>query len=407
MNAKSVFGVALRNLRRAPIRSSLTALGIIVGVASVVITLSIGSGARIRIQETLARPESRTVFLAASVPRAQMSHLGITLAPGDGLNADDYYAIRKSVTDITAVSPRIYVSRFRAQANGREMNVTVEGIDVDGFVTLQRTLLGGTLFSPLDVRNAANVCAVSESLGEFLFPNEQVVGRLLRVGGTTFRVVGMVDDFRGTADSPAGVTDFHVYVPFTSLLRRLDTSARLDVSAQARDIEHVDVVLQRISDVMEQRRSGRKADFTVNAALQSIKAYTDGSLIVARLLAAVGGISLVVGGIGIMNIMLSSVSERTREIGVRMAIGTRSQDILGQFLAEAIALSLVGGTAGVVTGWAISSAITHWNQWPTSIGADAVLISLCCSIVVGVFFGLYPARQAAHMRPVDALRTEN
>lgn len=403
MNVLTIFSAGIRSLQRAAIRSSLTALGVIVGVAAVVTTISIGNGARAQIQETLSKPEARTVSLGAIVP-PELRRAGLRLAPADGLKREDYEAIR-NIRNVSAASPRVYVSVARAEANGRPADITLEGIDVDGFTTTPRVVLEGTLFSDLDVRRAANVCLISESLAKVLFPSGQRTNRSIRINDAQFTVLGVVDDVANLNSIFRG-PDLHAYIPYTSLVRRLDSAVQMSISAQARSIEHVSALQQEIGDLMEQRRSGRKAIFLTNSSFDSIKTYADGSQTVARLLAAVGAIALVVGGIGIMNIMLVSVKERTREIGIRMAVGTRSRYILAQFLTEAVVLSLLGGLIGVIVAGVASWFVTQLYDWPTEISMSSIAVAVLCSAGVGVFFGYYPARRAALLRPVDALRTE-
>jgi putative ABC transport system permease protein len=404
MNAPAILYAAILSLQRASIRSALTALGVIVGVAAVVTTTSIGNGARSEIQETLSKPESRTISLGAIIP-PHLRRAGAKLALADSLKRGDYDAIRHEIDNVSAVSPRIYVSAARAQANGRATDITLEGVDVEGFATVPRQLLDGAFFNDFDVRQAANVCVISESLARMLYPAEQQTNRAIRINDARFTVIGVVDDVPNLYPM-FRAADLHVYVPFTSLLRRLDSTAQMSISVQASDIEYVGVVQQRIGDVMEQRRSGRKALFLTNNAFDSIKTYADGSRTVSRLLAAVGIIALIVGGIGIMNIMLASVRERTREIGIRMAIGTRSRDIRAQFLTEAIVLSLLGGGLGIAIGWAASWFVTRLNDWPTDVTTSSIVVALLCSAGIGVFFGYHPARRAALLHPVEALRTE-
>ena len=403
MDAKAILAVSARNLQRAPVRSALTALGVIVGVAAVVATSSIGNGAKAKIEETLADPGSRTVFLMANAPTSRSGQLAPTGNARDRLTPQDYYALRYSVDGVAAVSPRIFLAGARASANGRSVEVMVEGQDVAGFLTIPRKVLEGTLFSELDVSQSASVCVVSESLESALYTNHAPGPRYLRLNEVTFMVIGVVDDVTGSDPTLPGTSDIHVYIPFTSLLRRLNSEAEMSMMIQAAQIEHVSRIQGEISDAMEQRRGGRKAVFHTASALDSIRSYSTSSLTVARLLAAVGAISLIVGGIGIMNIMLVGVKERTREIGIRMAVGTRCRHVLGQFIAEALTLSLFGGAVGIAAGSIMSWLITRLNGWPTAITFNSIITALLCSVAVGLLFGYHPARRAALLRPVDAL----
>jgi putative ABC transport system permease protein len=404
VKAGTILGEAARTLKRTPARSGLTALGIVVGVAAIITTDSIGRGAKVSIEKTLEQPETRVIYLGTTLvdSRQNGGRTRYSASSSDGLTASDYYAIRRSVDHISAATPKIYRAATNVQANGHSADAIFEGVDVDAFVTQPVRLLEGTLFNSQDVQRAANVCLVSEFLAEILFGETKRIGRLIRIGSTSFTILGVVSN-RPPPNLPLETQDLHLYVPFTSALRRVDRSAKLSVNVQATDIASIRLVQQRITDLMEQRRSGRRTQFLIRSPFDSIKTYAEGSLAVARLLAAFGAISLIVGGIGIMNIMLVSVAERTREIGIRMALGTRGRHVLMQFVIEAVALSLMGGGLGVTLGWIASELITGLYDWPTSFTISSVLIALCCSLAVGVLFGYSPARRAAYLRPVEAL----
>src|SRR5262245_16587826 len=227
MEIRATIRVAARSLQRAPLRSALTALGIIVGVASVVATTSIGKGAQAKIQEALSKPESRTVYLVALPLQRNLRSIVSQLSRANSLKIEDYYAIRRSVGSISAASPRIFLQGARVQANGRALDVQLEGTDVDGFTTFPRKLLAGSLFNTTDVNRAANVCVISESLARMLYSGDMRTGRRILANDTTFTVVGIVDDVANTGPSLLRMQDLRVYIPFTSLLRRLDSSAQI------------------------------------------------------------------------------------------------------------------------------------------------------------------------------------
>jgi putative ABC transport system permease protein len=407
MRGREILRGAVRSLWRAPVRSGLTALGVIVGVAAVLTTSSIGNGARVKIQEALARPESRTIFLIATVPRVPGRQRPLRLPFADSLRPADYHALRESVHGIAAASPRIYLPDVHVRASGKDIVSVLEGLDVEGFDTSGRRLLAGTLFGPRDLRDGASVCVLSESLAKALLGAGPYVGRKVRFNDPTFLVVGVVDDdVSGEGRTAVASADLRAYVPFTTLASRVDHTAQMTINMQANSMEEVGFVQQQIDDAIEQRRGGRKAVFrTVNAAA-SIKSYADGSTIVTRMLAVLGAVALLVGGIGIMNVMLFSVNERTREIGLRMAIGTRARYILAQFLSEALALSFMGGSLGVVLGCAVTWVVGEALGWPTRVTAVSIVVALFCSIVVGAAFGYTPARRAAWLAPVEALRAD-
>jgi putative ABC transport system permease protein len=396
---------AVLSLRRTPARSAFTTLGVIVGVAAIVTTASIGQGAEVRIQDALANPRSRTIYLRANVRDVSNRGHVISLAPADGLHPQDYTALRQSIDHVAVMSPRIFLPAARLQAKGRAAEALLAGIDVGGFAIAGAQLLKGSLFSTSDVGRAALVCVVNESLSQALGRGGEP-SSLITINGIAFSVLGVVADEADLGESLAGAREMRAYIPFTSLLRRLDRTAPIGIGMQSLSAEHVSAVQRSVSDLMEQRRGSRKAEFRTISAFESVKAYADGSLTIGRLLAAVGAVSLLTGGIGIMNIMLVSVRERAHEIGIRMAVGTRRRDILSQILTEAAAVSLVGGALGVVVGVIASWLVTRVNGWPTTITAGSMAAALLYSAAVGLFFGYHPARRAALLNPVEALRMD-
>ena len=363
-------------------------------------TASIGNGARIKINEALAAPESRSIFLFATEKQSRRP----AITQEQNLRPSDYLIVRQQVAEISAVSPRVFAPKAKATFAGRLLDAKIEGVGEQGFSTLSRRLLSGTLFTGLDIRRASSICVVSMSLARAINPSD-ALGQSIRVDNVSFSIVGIVDD---VVDPSAGLwrEDLHLYVPFTSLLRRVDRSAEINIVVQASNIEAVGRVQQRVQDVMEEHREGRKAIFQTTKMLDSIQAYAEGSRTVASFIAAIGVVALVVGGIGIMNIMLAAVTERTREIGVCMAIGMRSQYVLQQFLAEALMLSVFGAAVGVGIGWLGTLVIAEANEWPMSMTLGSVMTAVCCSLVVGGIFGYQPALRAARLRPIEALRSE-
>ncbi len=406
MNGRSVLKSAISSLTRAPIRSVLTTVGVVVGVAAVVVTASIGNGAKSRVLEVLAKPEARAIYVRALAPPAERRRWSGGIPRAQRIDVDDYHALRRQVRGVAAATPQGVILNAKAQSNGRTSDAIVEGVDVDAFVVMTRKLEVGSSFNPLDVRSASSVCMISESLARFLFSDGPAVSRPIRINGVPFLTIGVVQDVPIQIQL-ARPADLRIYIPYTSLLRRLDPSVEISVIVQAIDVEHVPIVQSGIADVMEQRRSGRKTLFTTTNAFDALKTYSDSSLIMARLIAALGTVSLIVGGLGIMNIMLMSVTERAREIGIRLAIGTRSCHVLAQILTESIVLSLSGGVLGVACGWAVAWFLAQANGWPMSVTAVSITTALLCSVAVGAFFGYHPARNAAALNPVEALRLEH
>jgi putative ABC transport system permease protein len=403
-----VINVALRSLRRTPLRSGLTTLGIVIGVAAVIAMVSIGNGAKARVAESLTKLNPAVIILGALMPLEQTGRSSpVEALPGAGLTPDDYEAIRVGIKNAVRFSPRIYAHSSQAQANGRGKDVSITGIDLDGIELFSSEVLSGAGFAQRDISQAASVCLITRFLAEFLFPSQQAYGKLVRLNGIPFQIIGIVKDDETIADPRKPQSgDASVFVPFTSLLRRLDRNAQMAIFMEARSPQQVAALQREVGNLMEERRGTRKSRFQTSTAAQAIRFYSESSRTMALLLAAIAGISLLVGGIGIMNIMLVNVSERTREIGIRLAIGTRNRDILQQFLIEAIILSLVGGLIGVLFGIGGARFIAYLNAWPMEVTPGSILVALLFSSGIGAFFGYYPARQAAQLDPITALRSE-
>jgi putative ABC transport system permease protein len=398
--------LATTSLQRAPARSTLTSLGIVIGVAAIVATNSIGAGARARIQQTLEQPVSRTIFVGASQPATKSRWNFQELPASEGLSSEDYYAIRDEVQHIAAASRQLFLPSTKVKAKGRTGNALLEGIDVEGFITIPRRLLSGALFSHRDLETNASVCVISISLARELYGDDPRLGSIILVNDVPFTIVGLVDDVPPPDPASVIAPDLHIYAPYSSVRRRISATTPLTITVQAEAIEHVSRLQQELVRLLEARRNGRSADFRTSSAFESIQTYAEGSRTMAGLLAALAAIALVVGGIGIMNIMLVSVAERTREIGIRMALGTRSRDVQSQFLMEAIALSIAGCTAGIGLGFAASALLMKLNDWPIKVTFGAVSSAILCGVLTGLAFGIQPARRAAALHPIQALRAE-
>lgn len=406
MNFWIVLKVALRNLRRTPLRTSLTTLGIVIGVAAVIAMVSIGSGARAQVEEQFAAFDTNRLTVTAQVPRSLWREGRLpSLRPGQGLTLEDYAAIRADVPGIAAASVEVRASAGEVNAHGRTSEANLQGIDADGFEIESREVMRGSAFGKADVKAAGTVCLITESLAEHLFDRKDPLGRLVRVQSTPFVVIGVVADDRRFAWRP-GQQDTTVFIPYTSLLRRLDRNASISIALKADDPANLGRLRQAVITLLERRRGTRTAEFVAESFAEGIEAYIESRRTMTRLLGAIAGISLLVGGIGIMNIMLVSVTERTREIGLRMAIGTRGRDILRQFLIESMVLSVLGGALGIALGAGVARLLTRLNDWPTVITPESILVAFLCSAVIGIVFGYYPARQAARLDPIDALRFE-
>ncbi len=402
MRFSNTLRVALRALRRNSMRSVLTALGIIIGVGAVITMVSIGNGAKAQIEAQVAALGTNiiTVF-PGSFSRGGM-HGGfgsaITLTP------EDAAAIASEIEGIDGVSPEVR-DRTQVLANGLNWSTQVMGESPDYPYIRNWPIVQGGMFGEQEVKSLAKVAVIGRTVADQLFPDEDPIGQTLRIRNLPFRVIGVLGskgfDMRGSDQ------DDVVLIPYTSHMRRVSRRTNLSqILIQARDGDRLDRVKQDVEDLLTQRRRGREPDFTVRTQEEIAAARTEASQTMTLLLAAIAGVSLVVGGIGIMNIMLVSVTERTREIGIRLAIGAHGRDVLTQFLIEAILLSSLGGIMGVMLGIGASQFLSYYNDWPVLVSTTSVVVAVSFSALVGIFFGFYPARKAAQLDPIDALRYE-
>jgi putative ABC transport system permease protein len=389
--------IALRALRRNKLRSSLTALGIIIGVASVVAMIAVGNGAQARIESKVAALGQNLLTIFAGSRRSGGVNSGLGSAN----------AIRMEVTDVVAISPEVSTSA-QAIANGRNWSTSVVGESPDYLKIRDWNLDSGSMFTDREVRSAAKVAVIGSKTARELFGPLDPVGQTLRIKNIPFVIIGLL------ASKGAGMggqnQDDRVIIPFTTAMKRVTGDKYLrSVNVQVVSSERMEVAQQQIASLLRQRHhlgAGRDDDF--NIFNQKEIADTVGSIsrIITLLLGAIGGISLLVGGIGIMNIMLVSVTERTREIGIRIAIGAQPGDIRLQFLIEAITLSLLGGLIGVLMGVGISQLIGLVADFKAIVSTGSIILAFSVSSAIGIFFGLYPASKAAALDPIDALRYE-
>jgi putative ABC transport system permease protein len=402
MRFSTIFIVALRALRRNSMRSILTALGIIIGVGAVITMVSIGNGAKSQIEAQVATLGQNiiTVFPGSFSMGGMRSGFGgaLTLTP------EDAEAIAAEVADVDGVSAEI-TDRSQVLANGLNWNTTVKGESPDYPYIRNWPIAQGTMFNEQDVKSLGKVAVIGKTVADQLFPNEDPIGQTLRIRNLPFRVVGLLEtkgfDMRGQDQ------DDVVLIPYTSHMRRVSRRTNINtILIQGSSPEKLDRIKMDVEDLLTQRRRGREPDFTVRTQEEIATMATATSSTMTLLLAAIAGVSLIVGGIGIMNIMLVSVTERTREIGIRLAIGAHGSDVLTQFLIEAILLSSLGGVMGVCLGIAASEIVSQTNGWPVLVSPASVIIAVGFSAAVGVFFGFYPARKAAQLDPIEALRFE-
>jgi len=394
--------VALRALRRNKLRSILTALGIIIGVGAVIAMVSIGNGAKSQVEAQVASLGQNviTVFPGSFSSGGMRSGWGgaSSLAP------EDAEAIAQEVPDVLGVSAEIR-DRSQVLANGLNWQTQILGESPDYPTIRSWNLSNGSMFTDVDVRSMGKVAVIGKTVSDQLFPNEDPVGQTLRIRNIPFKVVGVLAS-KGFNLFGQDQDDV-VIIPYTSHMRRV--SKRTFISSiliQAASAEDIDKVQQAITDLLLQRRKGKEQDFTVRNQVELAEAATATSKTMTILLGAIAGVSLIVGGIGIMNIMLVSVTERTREIGIRLAIGAHGADVLLQFLIEAVLLSVMGGLLGILIGIGASQLVSKLNGWPVLVSSSSVIAAFVFSAVIGIFFGFYPARKAAQLDPIEALRYE-
>ena len=402
---KGIFRLALQALIRNKSRSMLTMLGIVIGVAAVIVTVAIGSGARTSVQQSISSLGSNLIVVQPGSVTSGGARGGFgtasTLTPGDGM------AIAK-LPGVSAVSPVVTI-RTQVVSGGNNWQTTVTGVAPTYAFIRTWPMASGTFFTQNDVNAAAKVAVLGQTDVAQLFPGgKNPIGQTILVRGVPFTVIGTLT---ALGQSSLGTDqDDTVLIPYTSAMQRITgqtTVNQLMVSAATPD--QIAAVQTETTQVLEQRHhivSGRPDDFQVRN-LQSIAAAASSTgAVMEFLLAGVAAVSLIVGGIGIMNIMMVSVTERTREIGLRMSVGARGSTILSQFLTESTVLAAVGGVIGVIAGFAGTFVVATLAKWPTQIPIAWVILSVAFSALVGIFFGYYPAKKAANLNPIEALRFE-
>jgi putative ABC transport system permease protein len=405
MKFESTFKIAFRALRRNKMRSVLTALGIIIGVGAVIAMVSIGDGAKEQVEKQIASLGENVILIFSG----SVTSSGIRTGWGSAgtLKIEDAEAIRREVPGVIAVSEEV-ISTSQVSAGNQNWFTRIYGESPEYFDIRKWPLNEGAIFTPQDVRSANKVCVIGRTTASQVFGSENPIGQVLRVKGVPFLVSGVLAP-KGL--SPQGVDqDDIVIMPYTSAMKRVIGGSTLrGINVQVASPNELAPAQQQITELLRQRhniRPGRDDDFTVRNQQEIAEAATATSRVMTLLLGAIASVSLVVGGIGIMNIMLVSVTERTREIGVRLAVGAHGRDILTQFLIEAVTLSSIGGVIGIVVGLASSQILSAVARWPTMISVGSIVVAFFFSAAVGIFFGFYPAREAARLDPIEALRYE-
>jgi len=405
MNLTQILRIAMRALARNKLRSALTMLGIIIGVAAVIAMVSVGQGAQQQAQQQIAAMGSNVLFVGAGT----VSRGGMSMGWGatKSLVSDDVTAILRECPAIRAAAPGTQAS-VQAVFGNDNWSTRVTGTEPQFFDIKVWTFQEGGPFTQEDVDGANNVAVIGETVRKNLFGATDPLGQTIRVNNLPFKVVGVLD-LKGT--SPMGDDqDDTIIAPVTTVQKKMNGQTWLRwimVSAISREASYA--AQQQITGLLRDRhriRAGQDDDFFVRNLADFAQLADEQSHLFTVLLASIASISLIVGGIGIMNIMLVSVTERTREIGIRMAIGATEGDVQQQFLIEAIVLSLIGGAIGIALGLGTSSMIANTLGWPVLVSTKAIAVAALFSAAIGIFFGFYPARKAARLDPIEALRYE-
>jgi putative ABC transport system permease protein len=407
MKLFNLIRIALRALQRNKLRAFLTMLGIIIGVASVIAMVAIGQGSKQSIQDQLSSMGSNMITIRPSSNQTVGGGARLDATGLQSLTLDDIKAIQKQATYISAVSPAV-------QAKGQAINgalnwpTTIQGVSPEYLSIRNWPLKDGITFTPEHVNTADKVCLIGQTVVENIFGSEDPVGKIIRFNKIPFKVIGVLGEKGENAFGQD--QDDIILAPYTTVQKRILAIPYIQsIYASAVDEGSSAQATAEITDILRTSHKLKATDdddFLVRTQAELINTFSSTSQLLTVLLAAIAGISLVVGGIGIMNIMYVSVTERTKEIGLRMSIGAQGSDILFQFLIEAILISITGGIIGVILGITASRLVTLFLSWPTLVSQSSILLSFMVCAITGVFFGYYPAQKASRLDPIEALRYE-
>ncbi len=410
MNLLATLRVALNALRVNLLRSVLTMLGIIIGVAAVITMLAVGSGAEARIKEQIKSLGSNLMIITAGARTANGARIGTGITPD--LTEDDAAAIAREVPEVEAVAPT-YRGSAQVVFGNANWATQVFGITPDYFTVRNWTLESGRMFEPAEMSGAGKVALIGQTVARELFGDVDPMDQTIRIKNVPVTIVGVLG--RKGQNMTGNDQDDVIMVPLATARNRIvgvEAGKPRQVGMiqiKVFDGESMGETEDKIRALLRQRlrtAEGQPDPITVRNLTEMLAAQEESSKVMSMLLAAVASVSLLVGGIGIMNIMLVSVTERTREIGLRMAVGARGGDILTQFLVEAVTLSLLGGLIGIALGVGGSWMIAEFAGWQTQLSTASIALAVSFSAAIGIFFGFYPARKAARLLPIQALRYE-
>ena len=393
------------SLLKNRMRSLLTSLGIIIGVGAVIVMVAIGEGSQAQIEAQINSLGANMVLI---FPGARM-HGGVSQGAGSHnmLTLDDVDALQKGATLISAISPMVR-SRSQVIGGSGNWNTSVDGVWPEYLNIREWKLSSGEFLTDRDVRAKSKVCILGQEVVDNLFPNTDPIGEKIRIRNTPFKIIGVLEE-KGESATGSDQDDL-ILAPATTVLYRLKGGQYINmIYASAKSVELISAAQEELTHLLREEHKleyGEEDDFRIVNQAEITEAASESSRVLTLLLGSIAGVSLIVGGIGIMNIMLVSVTERTREIGIRMAVGARGSDVLTQFLAEAVVLSMVGGIIGILAAFGVAYILDRFAGIATVVNPGIVMLAFAFSGAVGIFFGFYPARKAAALNPIDALRQE-
>jgi putative ABC transport system permease protein len=410
MNTRDCLQSALQSLRINVLRSALTTLGIVIGVGAVIAMVAIGAGAQSRVSALISSMGTNILMIGPGAVNSGGVRLGAGTRPT--ITVDDAEAIQNEIPAVQAAAPILRSSGQIVFGNGNWATV-INGITAEFFETRDWPAALGREFMPEDVVGSGKVIILGATVADKIFGDGDPIGQIVRLQNVPLEVVGVLSR---KGESPwGGDQDDIVFIPVTTAKKRVLGDRQLRgnlvqaIMVKARDADLLAEAEQGVRDLLRQRhrlRDDRPDDFSIRSMSDALQTRAESTRVMTLLLASIASVSLLVGGIGIMNIMLVSVTERTREIGLRMAIGARGRDILAQFISEAVVLSSIGGLVGVIGGVGASMMIASLAGWPMLVEPQSIVIAVLFSAAIGVFFGFYPARRAARLDPIEALRYE-